>query len=484
MSFVADLEPPEVWRHFDRILQIPRGSGSEEGMRRYVLEVVGRHGFSSRIDAAGNLVLAKPASPGREGAAGTVLQSHLDMVNEKDKGVAHDFSRDPIKPRRDGEWLKATGTTLGADNGVGVASMLAMLESRDVAHGPLELLFTVEEEVGLVGASKLDPSLVAGRRLLNLDSEEEGAVTVGCAGAAGSDLDLEVEEESVPAGAAALRVRLGGLKGGHSGLEIHLQRGNAVKLLARALAAALAERPFRLAAFTGGDKRNALAREAEALAVVAAGERRELAEAVERELEAIRAEHLPVEPDLRFEVVEEEAPARAWSAATTSRALALVEALPHGVLAMSHDIPGLVETSTNLASAMLRDGSLRLHLSSRSSVASALAAARRRIRAAASLAGATVDQPPGYPGWKPDLGSPLLALVRRVHERVLGSAPELKAVHAGLECGILGEKLPGMDMVSIGPRIESPHSPEERVDVPSVARFYGLLRTLLEEMAA
>lgn len=489
MSFVADFEPQELWRHFDRILAIPRGSGKEEGMRGYVLEVAGRRGLAALTDAAGNLVVYKPASPGREGAATTVLQSHLDMVEEKNAGVAHDFTRDPIAPRREDGWLKATGTTLGADNGIGVAAMLAVLEAGDdLAHGPLELLFTVQEEIGLVGAQGLEPALVTGRRLLNLDSEEEGTVTVGCSGAAGSDLSLPLDSGPLPEGTAALRVRLSGLKGGHSGLDIHLQRGNAVKLLARALAAAAVEHPFRLFSFAGGDKRNAIAREAEARIAVEPGRHGEpaagLAAALGRELAAIQEEYRPAEPEMRFEVAAEAAPARAWTAGATGRALALLEALPHGVVATSYDIPGLVETSVNLASAAERDGALAIHLSMRSSVASALAALRRRVRAAATLAGAATVENPGYPGWKPDLGSPLLALLRRVSQRVLGVDPEIKAVHAGLECGILGEKLAGMDMISFGPQIESPHSPDERVEIASVGEFYRLLRALLAELAA
>lgn len=484
-TFVSDFEPRPLWAHFDRILAIPRPSKQEEAMRRYVVEVAERKGLPHRSDAAGNLVVSKPGTPGREGAPTTILQSHLDMVTEKNSDVAHDFDRDPIEPRLEGEYLYATGTTLGADNGIGVAAMLALLEADDVAHGPLELLFTVDEETGLTGANQLDPALLSGRRLLNLDSEEEGAVTVGCAGGRNTQLTVPLERAAAPAGSVALEVALAGLKGGHSGVDIHLQRGNAVKLLARTLVAAAGRAPFRLASLTGGNKHNAIPREAKALVLLAPEARAAFVEAVEREAAAIGAEYRPADPDLRVQVGEAAAPGTdAWTEEATRRVLALLEALPHGVLAMSYDIPGLVETSANVATVAAANGSLSVLMSLRSSVASALDATARRVRATGGLAGAQVTENDGYPGWKPDLASPVLAVVRRVHERTLGSDPEIKAIHAGLECGIIGEKVPGTDMISFGPQIENPHSPDERVHVASVERFWKLLRATLEELAS
>lgn len=484
MTFVSTLEPQALWRHFDEILTIPRASKKEEAMRRYVIAVAERHGLHHRADAGGNLVVSKPAAAGREGVPITVLQSHLDMVNEKNSDVTHDFERDAIVPRRDGEYLKATGTTLGSDNGIGVAAMLALMEASDLSHGPIEFLFTVEEEIGLEGAGRLDPALVTGRRLLNLDSEEEGAVTVGCAGAAMTRMNLPLEKNTVPADSPMLAVKVAGLQGGHSGLDIHLQRGNAVKVLVRALLAAFQERPFRIAALQGGNKHNVLPREASARIVAPTGGLDTLRQVLEKELQAAREELRPAEPDMRFEVTAggEHVP-EAWTEEATGRALSLLEAIPHGVLAMSYDIPGLVETSTNLASAVSQNGSLVVLQSTRSSVASALRATRRRLRAVAGLAGASVEENLGYPAWKPDLSSPLLATVRKVHERVLGHEPEVKAVHAGLECGVIGEKCPGMDMISFGPQIEFPHSPDERVHVESVERFWRLLTAVLAELA-
>ncbi len=484
MTFVAELDPAALWRHFDRILTIPRGSKQEGKMREYVCAVAQRNGLTPRVDGAGNVVVPKPGAAGRERAAITVLQSHLDMVNEKNADVKHDFDRDPIVPERAGDYLTARGTTLGSDNGIGVAAMLAVIDAKDVAHGPLELLFTIDEETGLTGAASLDGKMLEGRRLLNLDSEEEGALYVGCAGGAESTLTLPLRTAAAPAASVALRVGLRGLKGGHSGVDIHLQRGNAVKLLARALYAASLGNASRLASFGGGGKHNAIPREAFATLLVAAPQREAVTTAVRSEFAAFQDEFRPVEPEMRLEIDAVDAPGVGWDEATARTVLGLIEALPHGVLAMSYDIPGLVETSVNLATVTSRDGSLVLGLSCRSSVASALRAASRRIRATASLAGAAVEQGNGYPGWKPNLQSPLLRALRQVHRATLGHEPQIKAIHAGLECGIIGEKIPGMDMISFGPQIEFPHSPDERVRIDSVGRFYRILTATLEALAA
>ena len=482
MTFVSDLAPQSLWKHFDTILTIPRGSKKEEAMRRYVLGAAERKGLRMRTDAAGNAVVAKPASPGKEGAPTVVLQSHLDMVQEKNSDVVHDFDRDPLVPRREGEFVKATGTTLGADNGIGVAAMLAVLDADDLVHGPLEFLFTIDEETGLTGASDLDPSLITGKILLNLDTEEENEVTIGCAGAGMSTLSLPVASGPAPAGRAALEVSLTGLKGGHSGMEIHLPRGNAIKLLARALYAAGLQYSIHLASLRGGGKHNAIPREASAVIFVRTEDREAVTLDLEREASAIRAE-LPAEPDLQLDVRYAAPPASAWTAEAGRTALALVQALPHGVIAMSQDIPDLVETSTNLASVEPGNGSLVILLSTRSSVDSALRATRQRIRAAAELAGAAVEENRGYPGWKPNLGAGLLKTFRTLHERITGKDPALRAVHAGLECGIIGEKVPGMEMISFGPLIQGAHSPDERVHVASVERFYHLLTATLAELA-
>ena len=483
MTFVSALEPKPVWSHFDAILAIPRASKDEERMRRHVIDAAERAGCGHAVDGAGNVVVRKPAAAGREAAPVTILQSHLDMVQEKNADVAFDFAADAIVPRREGDHLYATGTTLGADNGIGVAAMLAVLEAADLIHGPLELLFTIDEETGLTGAARLDARLLSGRRLINLDSEEEGILYVGCAGGGDVRLSLGVTPAAAGGGDRAVTVALTGLQGGHSGCDIHLQRGNAVCLLARALWAAYAAAPFRLARFDGGSAHNAIPREAFATLVAGAADVGRVTAAVRAEFEAIRDEYRPADPGMALAVGAAAAADQAWNAGTTATVLRLIASLPHGVEAMSRDIPDLVETSNNVATVQGANGSLVITTCTRSSVDAALDALRRRIRATGELAGAEVDLRPAYPGWKPNLQSPLLDVVRKVHEREIGSKPEVKAIHAGLECGIIGKKIPGMDMISFGPVIQAPHSPDERVHVGSVGRFYRLLTATLAELA-
>ena len=483
MTFVSTLEPTVVWSHFDAILTIPRASKDEARMRSHVVDAAARCGCSRAVDAAGNVVVRKPAAAGHESAPVTVLQSHLDMVQEKNADVAHDFATDAIVPRRDGDYLKATGTTLGSDNGIGVASMLAVMEAADLVHGPLELLFTIDEETGLTGAAQLDAGLLAGRRLINLDSEEEGLVYVGCAGGGDTRITLPLAAAAVGGDDVAVPLALTGLKGGHSGCDIHLQRGNAVGLLARTLWAAHLRTPLRLARLEGGSAHNAIPREAFATIVIGASERERVVAALRGEFDAIQDEYRPADPAMALAVGDADRADTAWTPETTTTVLRLIASLPHGVEAMSYDIPDLVETSNNLATAKGADGSLVLTTSSRSSIDAALDALRRRIRATAELAGAAVDQRPAYPGWKPNLDSPLLEVVKAVHARELGSAPGVKAIHAGLECGIIGKKVPGMDMISFGPVIEFPHSPDERVHIESVGRFYRLLTATLAALA-
>ncbi len=481
MTFVSDLEPKPLWAHFDTILTIPRGSKEEGKMRAFVVGVAERNGLEHRVDATGNVVVKKPGTAGREKAPTTILQAHLDMVNEKNSDVDFDFATDAIRPKRAGEYLTADGTTLGSDNGIGVAAMLAVMEADDLVHGPLELLFTIDEETGLTGAAELDASLLSGKQLINLDSEEEGTLTVGCAGGADTDLTLALDTTSAPAKATAHTVRLFGLAGGHSGVDIHLQRGNAVQLLARMLRAA--EQPGLVAAIEGGNKQNAIPREARAKVVIQQGAAGDFFARLRTQLERVKAEFSVPEPGMDMSVGEFAMPDTVWTADAGARALQLLVALPHGVAAMSNDIPGLVETSTNLAAVKSANGVLTVLMSSRSSVASGLDWIRDKITAVAALAGAELEHHDGYPGWKPDLGSRLLGIVRSVHARVLGYEPRVEAIHAGLECGLIGEMVPGMDMISIGPQIEFPHSPGERVDVASVGRFYELLTETLEELA-
>ncbi len=483
MTFVAALDPTPLWTHFDTILTIPRASKDEGHMRTHVVGVAERAGCSHVIDGAGNVVVRKPATAGHGDAAVTILQSHLDMVQEKNADVAHDFGTDAIVPQRDGAYLTATGTTLGSDNGIGVATMLALIDATAVTHGPLELLFTIDEETGLTGAAQLDAGLLRGRRLINLDSEEEGILYVGCAGGGDTRMTLDLATSGRASGDVSVALSLTGLKGGHSGCDIHLQRGNALCLLTRALWAAHLATPFRLARLEGGSAHNAIPREAFATLVLDGDERNGVVAAIEAEFARVRDEFRPADPNIHLAVKDDADRTTTWDADTTATVLRLVTSLPHGVEAMSYDIPDLVETSTNLATVKPDNDSLVITTSSRSSIDAALEALRRRIRATGLLAGATVHESAAYPGWKPNLESHLLSVVKTVHRQELGSTPEVKAIHAGLECGIIGQKIAGMDMISFGPVIEFPHSPDERVQIESVGRFYQLLVATLAALA-
>lgn len=361
--------------------------------------------------------------------------------------------------------------------------MLAILQSSDLVHGPLEFLFTIDEETGLTGAGGLDAGMLDGRRLINLDSEEEGALTVGCAGGADTELRLALASLEVPSSSSAFLVKLHGLNGGHSGIDIHLQRGNAVQLLARLLHGISPRTGLHLVHLQGGNKHNAIPREAFSTVVVPETASAGFLGELKTRFQEIQDEFATVEPEMKLGIEDADLPADVWTRETTDQVLDFLVSLPHGVVAMSNEIPGLVETSTNLAVAEPDGAELSVLLSSRSSVASALEWIRQKIRGVAGLAGAVVNEHDGYPGWKPDLDSQLLSVVKDVHTRVVGSEPHVEAVHAGLECGIIGEMVPGMDMISFGPQIEYPHSPNERVLIGSVGRFYELLTEVLKELA-
>lgn len=481
---LSSLEPKELWKHFDKILSIPHCSGNEEHLAEYLLSYSMNQKLEANKDASGNVVIRVPATPGHEKAPVVVLQGHMDMVGEKNSDVDHDFFKDPISVELDGGWLTAKGTTLGADNGIGLAAALAMIESKDVVHGPLELLFTVDEEVGLTGAGKLEPGFLEGKIMLNLDSEELGAVYIGCSGGGDSTITLPFETVDAPAGTKGFLLKVTGLKGGHSGIDINENRGNAIKILARVLLEALKTQPCHLVGLKGGSKRNAIPREAEAELMVLETGVEEFAEIIGGETGKIKEELGALESDLTIMIEPAEQPfVKVLDAKSQKRVLGLLTDLPHGVEAMSKDIEELVETSNNLATVSTGGDGFVIGTSTRSSIAGDLQQLRDKIRSISENAGAAVEEDTPYPGWKPDLESELLSTVKRVHEREFNKEPELKAIHAGLECGIIGEKFPGMEMVSIGPWIENPHSPGERVNVPSVETFWKLLTAVLAELA-
>jgi len=480
-SAITGLKPEPVWKHFAKILTIPHCSGNEKAIGDYVISVAEGLGLPWKRDKVGNVVVSKPAASGREGAVGAILQGHLDMVCEKNSGTEHDFKKDPIRAAIKGEWVHAEGTTLGADNGIGLAAALAVMEDKTLVHGPMEFLFTVDEETGLTGANKIPKGFLAGKMLLNLDSEDEGTFTIGCAGGADSTLVLPLERKKA-ASRNLYRLHLQGFRGGHSGIDINEGRGNAIKLLARMLGQARAT-GFELVGLDGGSKHNAIPREAFAVLSCPPAKARAMKAALQKAFDKISVEYKAVEPEARFTLEPVEGREPALLKDSGHRLIDLLLAIPHGVVAMHPEIAGLVETSTNLAIVKTGKKELEVLCSTRSSVASALEATRDVLKAVCALAGARADLRDGYPGWMPDLASPLLKKLKEVYERAFAKQAEIVAVHAGLECGIIGEKFPGMDMISFGPTIKNPHSPEERVHVGSVEKFWAFLTAALDELS-
>jgi dipeptidase D len=483
MSTAIDgLRPELLWKYFAAISRIPRGSKNETAVARYVVETARALGLPAQQDAAGNVLASKPASPGREGRPSVCLQGHLDMVCEKNKDTVHDFLKDPIELVRKGDVLMANGTTLGADNGVAVAANLAIMEDRTLEHGPLEFLFTVDEETGLTGANALQPGWLTSRTLLNLDSEEEGALYVGCSGGRDSSGTWDLALDPLPAGMVGFEIRVRGLKGGHSGLEIDKGRGNAIKIAGRVVTR-LAAMGGRLARIDGGNKRNAIPREADAVVFVPNGRAAEAVAIVEEMNATVKAELATVEPDL---VVTAErvkgARGKVLKKALQKKLLQTIAALPHGVVKMSADIPGLVETSTNLAIVTTGKKQVTIQTSQRSSVASEIVEIAESVRAVLELGGAKVSGSDGYPGWKPNLNSPILEVAKTTYRSLYGKDPAVKAVHAGLECGIIGEKYPGMDMLSFGPTLEGVHSPDEKIYLDTVEKFWDYLLAILKNV--
>ena len=487
-SPLQSLEPRPVWKHFDAIRQVPRPSKHEERISAYVRGWASEHGFDVRADASGNLVIVVPASPGQEDSSTVVLQAHLDMVCEKNADVDHDFMNDPIRVTVDGDWVSALGTTLGADNGLGAAAAMAVAVDEAIVHGPLELLFTLDEETGLNGASALDPEIVTGKVLINLDTEEDDAVYIGCAGAAGIEAAFTLDR-APDASSSGRRTELAvrGLRGGHSGMDIIENRGNAVKVAARLLVAALdAEIEFGLIAFDGGSKRNAIARECFVQLELSPDSQRQLEVLAAALHEELASELGPIEPGLAIELRRAAADAPDWPPivpADRDRLLRVIAAAPHGVLAMSRDVPGLVETSNNLALVTSDAHGATVLCSLRSSANPAIAGTLLTLRSLFRLAGGAVTEEAGYPGWRPNPESPVVRRTVATYTELFGEPPEVKAVHAGLECGILTQKIPGLDAVSIGPEIRNAHSPDEKARISSTAKFYSLLERLLAELA-
>jgi len=474
-SVIGHLKPENLWKHFERILGIPRCSGNERAAGDYIISVAEAAGLEWSRDKVGNIVVRKPASPGRESEEGLILQGHLDMVCEKNSDKIHDFSKDAIDPEIKGEWVYAKGTTLGADNGIGLAASLAVMEDKSMTHGPLEFLFTVDEETGLTGAYRLSSKFLKGKYLLNLDSEDEGTFTIGCAGGADTEISFPLERKK-SASKNLFNVMLTGFLGGHSGIDIDQGRANAIKLLARLLLEASAVADFDLVSLDGGSKRNAIPREAWAVVACAPEKTAALGKAFKKSFDKIKAEYKYIEKQssLVFKRLANEK-ATPMTKASRNTLLRLLIGLPHGVVAMHPEIKQLVETSSNLAIVKTDAKQVEIVCNTRSSVASALEATRLTIKSLAELAGAAASLKIGYPSWTPDLEAGLLKKIKEIYSKMFSVEPGVVAIHAGLECGIIGEKYPGMEMISFGPTLKSPHSPDERVHIGSVEKFWRFL---------
>ena len=477
---LSELKPESVFYYFSEICKVPRPSKKEEKIISYLENFAAEQKLEIKKDEVGNILIKKPATPGKENLKTVVLQSHVDMVCEKNNDVEHDFLTDPIETIIDGEWLKAKGTTLGADNGIGVATELAILAANDIEHGPIECLFTIDEETGLTGAFALKEGFMNGDILLNLDSEDEGELFIGCAGGIDSVGEFHYREVPVPTGYFFFRVDVKGLKGGHSGGDIHLGRGNANKILNRFLSQTAKKYDMYICEVNGGNLRNAIPREAYAICAVPHDAKEPVRVDLNIFIADIENEFAVSEPDLKLTLQSETPRKMAIDQDTSSRLLKTLYAVPHGVYAMSQDIPGLVETSTNLASIKMIDSKkIKIETSQRSSILSARNDMANTVRAAFELGGARVSFGEGYPGWKPNPHSEILEIAVASYKRLFGVDAKVKAIHAGLECGLFLDKYPGLDMISFGPTLTGVHSPDERMHIPSVEKFWNHLLDVL-----
>jgi len=474
----------EVLKWFEEITKIPRCSKHEEKIAAWLMDWAREHGFEVKSDQVGNVAIKVPASPGYEKAPAVVLQGHMDMVCEKTPDSDHDFTRDPIKLVYDGDWLTADKTTLGADNGIGIAMAMTVATAKDISHPPLELLFTVDEETGLTGANALEPGFVDGKILINLDSEDEGVFTVGCAGGMNTYSSIPMNFESVPAGYQQFKIAAGGMKGGHSGIDIAMEKANAIKILARTLFQLRKEVDVRVADIEGGRAHNAIPRDCESIVFLPQSDWEKAQKIVAEAEKTFKYEFKNTDPDLTVTITKNSDGdyKKVMTSDDTGRLVDFIFALPHGVDAMSTDIENLVETSNNLANIKVEDGTVKVLTSQRSSIVSRLEALSARIESVARLAGGEAHSGDGYPPWPPNMESALLDKSVKLYEKMYGKKPVVEVIHAGLECGIIGDKNPGMDMISIGPDLKNPHSPDEKINIPAIGKVWDFLVELLKEI--
>ncbi len=469
---------------FEEISAIPRCSKHEEKICAFLLAWAGKHGLEAMKDKVGNVLIKVSATPGYERSGAVVIQGHMDMVCEKTADSSHDFAKDPIRFVYDGDWLKADHTTLGADNGIALAMAMVLALDEKAVHPPLELLFTVDEETGLTGANALQGDFIQGKILLNVDSEDEGVFTVGCAGGRDTHISLPLQYENAPDGFVMARLKAGGMTGGHSGVNINEERANAIRVLVRALMQIKKDSDLRLADIAGGTAHNAIPRDAWADIFIPRDSFKSIEKAVANLEETFRREFKKTDPDLKLsvELQPETMGKRPLNVADSAKICDLIIALPHGVAAMSTEMKGLVETSNNLANVKIANSKMEIVTSQRSSVMSRLHALTWRIEAIARLAGAQAVSGNGYPSWQPNLQSPLLARCKDVYRKLFGREPHVEAIHAGLECGIIGDKKEGMDMISFGPTLKNPHSPDEKIHVESIGKIWDFLVELLKSL--
>ena len=483
---IKDLEPTLIWNYFYDITQIPRPSKKEEKILKYLLEFGEKHGLDTKQDKAGNILITKPATPGKENLPTEILQSHVDMVCEKNSDIEHNFDTDPIKTIIDGDWVKADGTTLGADNGIGVAAQLAILASDNLSHGKIEAFFTVDEETGLSGAASLENDFLTGKILINLDTEEEGEIYIGCAGGKTTKAYLKYKPKKVPHHYFWVRVHVKGLRGGHSGADIHKEFGNANKILARFLYSISNKKyGMMLSEIDGGNLHNAIAREAFAVVGVKEKYKEDVRVKLNRFLADVQEEYKSTDPNVDIVLESVKAPETRMSKSFSKKLVSVLYAAPHGVMGMSSDIPGLVETSTNLASVkMLPEGhnTIEIGTSQRSSVESRKKDIVNMVSIVFKMAGAKVINNEGYPGWKPNPNSNILKVAESQYNQLYGKMPKVKAIHAGMECGLFLEKYPSLDMISIGPDMTDVHSPDEKMKISSVQKFWDFLVKILENI--
>ncbi len=481
---VKDLKPELLWRCFDEITKVPRPSCHEEQIRAYLLDFAAKHGIEAQTDDCGNVVMRKPATAGCENAPTVILQAHMDMVAEKNNDVKHDFLKDPIDTYVDGDWVKARGTTLGADNGIGMAAALAVMIDKDLRHGPVEALFTINEEIGLEGAQNLGKNMITGTMLINLDSEDDGEIFVGCAGGIDTTAFFKYKRSLSPENFVYKRISVSGLLGGHSGSDIDAGRANANKLIARFIWECSQKWEIAVSTFEGGNLRNAIPREAYAVFGIHTDHLEAMEKALDKYASEIKNEYKGVEPSMKLEIADAERPEYCIDSETSLALVRSVYSAPHGVYSMSRDIKGLVETSTNLAAVkMMEDNEIRITTSQRSSVESRKNDMAGQVEAHFQLAGARVEHSDGYPGWAPNMESAIMKISADAYEELFGVKPAIKAIHAGLECGLFLSKYSNLDMVSFGPTMTGVHSPDEKLNIPTTEKFWRHLCRVLEKVA-